>query len=130
MIDVTAAIIVHDNKLLIAQRKSTDKLPNKWEFPGGKVEEGETLEECLIREMQEEFAIDVSIGKFIGESIYHYDHLSIRLLAYRTYWNSGDFEIKSHKKIKWIPLDEINQYDFAPADMPFVEKIRRGEIEL
>jgi len=98
MIDVTAAIIIHGNKLLIAQRKPTDKLPNKWEFPGGKVEDGESFEECLTREMQEEFSIDVTVGNFIGESIFHYDHLSIRLLAYRTYWNSGDFNIKSHNK--------------------------------
>ena len=130
MIDVTAAIIIHENKLLIAQRKSTDKLPNKWEFPGGKVEEGETLEECLIREMQEEFAIDVTIGEHIGESIYHYDHISIELLAYRTYWEDGEINLKDHDDFKWISLEELVDFDFAPADLVFVEKLQNGEIAI
>ena len=74
MIDVTAAILNYNERLLIAQRKATGKLPNKWEFPGGKVESGETPEDCLKREMEEEFSIDVSVGEYLGESIYHYDH--------------------------------------------------------
>ena len=77
---VTAAILFKNHKILIAQRKATDKLPNKWEFPGGKVEKDENPKECLKREMKEEFGIDVSVGRSLGESVYHYDHISIRLL--------------------------------------------------
>jgi 8-oxo-dGTP diphosphatase len=129
MIDVTAAILIKDNRLLIAQRKSTDKLPNKWEFPGGKVKDNETPEQCLKREMNEEFGIEVTIGVFIGESIYHYDHGSIKLLAYRTFWKDGEISPKAHDDFKWVSLDKIDEYDFAPADIPFVKKLRRGEIE-
>jgi 8-oxo-dGTP diphosphatase len=129
MIEVTAAILFNNDQLLIAQRRSTGRLPNKWEFPGGKVEPGETPEECLKREMDEEFSIDVSVGEFLGESIYHYDHGSIKLLAYRATWIAGDLILKDHKAIEWVKIDEIINYDFAPADIPFVEKIRRGEIE-
>ncbi len=64
-IKVTAAILINDDKLLIAQRKPEDKLPNKWEFPGGKVENGETPEVCLKREMKEEFGIYVSVVNFL-----------------------------------------------------------------
>ena len=129
MIEVTAAIMINNGQLLIAQRKSTGKLPNKWEFPGGKVESGETPEDCLKREMDEEFSIDVSVGEFLGESIYHYDHGSIRLLAYRTTWIAGELSLKDHRALKWINIDEIIDYDFAPADIPFVVKLRRGEIQ-
>ena len=130
MIEVTAAILNKDGWLLIAQRKSTGKLPNKWEFPGGKVEPGETPENCLKREMQEEFNINVSVGNYLGESIYHYDHGSIKLLAYRTNWIDGKFTVRDHQAIEWVGIDDITDYDFAPADEPFVEKLVSGEIGL
>jgi hypothetical protein len=81
MIKVTAAILVKDRKVLIAKRKSTDKLPDKWEFPGGKIEPDETPQDCLAREMEEEFGITVSVGEFLGESVYHYDHGGPRLIS-------------------------------------------------
>jgi len=127
--EVTAAILKNNGRLLIAQRKSIAKLPNKWEFPGGKVELGETPEDCLKREMKEEFGIDVSVGEYLGESIYHYDHGSIKLMAYRTVWDSKEIEINAHKAIKWVTIGELQDYDFAPADIPFVKKLRSGEIE-
>ena len=126
MIEVTAAIINKNGRVLIAQRKAAGKLPYKWEFPGGKIESGETPEECLKREMEEEFSIDVSVGEYLGESIYHYDHGSIRLIAYRTTWNEDEIEIKAHKAIKWVKIGELKDYDFAPADIPFVEKTKEG----
>ena len=129
-IKVTAAILFKDHKLLIAQRKARDKLPNKWEFPGGKVENNETPEECLKREIKEEFGIDVSVGEFLGESVYHYDHISIRLLAYRTFWNTGELKIREHQSIEWVTINQISEFDFAPADIPFVEKLRGGEIAI
>ena len=130
MIDVTAAILFKNDKLLIAQRKSGDKLPDEWEFPGSKVENDETPEQCLKREMKEEFGIDVIVGEFLGESVYHYDHISIRLLAYRAFWNTGELKIREHQSIRWVTINQIDQFDFAPADMPFVEKLRRNEIAI
>jgi 8-oxo-dGTP diphosphatase len=127
---VTAAILVDDGRVLITKRKSTDRLQNKWEFPGGSIEDGETPEKCLQRELKEELDIDVSIGDYLGESIYPYEHVTIRLLAYRSVWNHGDINLKVHADFAWVTLNEIGDYDFTPADIPFVEKIRRGEIEL
>lgn len=129
MVKVTAAILKKDGKILIAQRKAEDKLAHKWEFPGGKIKDNETPEQCLKRELKEEFDIKVSVGEFFGSSIYHYDHISIELLVYRTFWEDGNINLKDHDDFAWVSLDQLGEYDFAPADIPFVNKLRRGEIE-
>jgi 8-oxo-dGTP diphosphatase len=123
---VTAAILMKNDRLLIAQRRETDELAGKWEFPGGKIENNETPEQCLIREMKEEFDIDVVIGEFFGESIYHYETGNIQLLAYHTTWNGGDFSLKVHTAIRWVSLIQLHKYEFAPADKPFVEKLQQS----
>ena len=130
MIDVTAAILVKDGKILIAKRKPEEKQPDKWEFPGGKIEIGESAQECLKREMQEEFGIDVRVGKFLGESIYHYPHESIRLLAYLAEWQAGDLALKDHADYAWTQSDRLAEFDFAPADLPFVRKLISGHINI
>ena len=127
---VTAAILVKDGKILIAKRKADDRLASRWEFPGGKVEQSETPQACLKREMLEEFGIKVSVVRFLGESIYHYDHGSIKLLAYLTSWQSGKMASNDHADYRWVSADQLPAYDFAPADIPFVKKIERKEIEL
>ena len=132
MIDVTAAILVKDGKILIAKRKPEDKQPDKWEFPGGKIEAGETAPQCLKREMQEEFGIDVRVGKFLGESIYHYPHAhgSIRLLAYLAQWQAGDLALKEHADYAWVQCDQLEGFDFTSADLPFVRKLVSGQIKI
>ena len=128
IVKVTAAILAKDNKIIIAKRGPNDRLANKWEFPGGKVEINETPEQCLKREMKEEFDIDVSVGEYLGSSIYHYDHISIELMAYRTYWKNGEIHLNDHNEFKWISLEQLAEFDFAPADLVFVEKLKNGEI--
>ena len=130
IVKVTAAILAKDNKIIIAKRGPGDKLANKWEFPGGKIEIDETPEQCLKREMKEEFDIDVSVGEYLGSSIYHYDHISIELLAYRTYWEEGEIDLKDHDEFKWISLEQLTEFDFAPADLVFVKKLKNGEISI
>jgi len=115
---------------LIARRPATDRLANKWEFPGGKVEEGESPEACLARELNEELGIEVRIGSFLGESCYHYEHISIRLLAYRVCWIAGDLHPRVHDEIRWVSLDQLDHHEFAPADIPFVEKLMNGELKI
>lgn len=121
---VTAAIMIKDNKILIAQRSKKDKLSSMWEFPGGKIEEGETPQECLKREIKEELNINVSIGEFFGESIYHYEGGSIKLLGYYAFYESGDLKLNVHDQVKWVTPEEIKNYDFAPADVPFVDQLK------
>ena len=130
IVKVTAAILVKNNKIIIAKRGPDDKLANKWEFPGGKIEIDETPEQCLKREMKEEFDIDVSVGEYLGSSIYHYDHISIELMAFRTYWEDGEIDLKDHDEFKWISLEQLSGFDFALADRVFVEKLQNGEIAI
>ncbi len=130
MIRVTAAILVNNDRILIAQRRGTDKLAGKWEFPGGKIENNETPEQCLIREMKEEFDIDVVIGEFFGESTYHYEKGAVHLLAYHTSWEGGRFMLNAHAAIRWVSLNQIQEFEFAPADKPLVEKLQQGTIPI
>ena len=130
VIKVTAAVMVHDGMLLIAKRKSTARLPNMWELPGGKVERNETPEECLKREINEEFDIEITVGEYLGSSIYSYDFGTIELMAFRSDWNSGDFILKDHDEIRWVFAHELDQFEFAPADMDFVEKLKNRAIKI
>ena len=130
MTKVTAAIFVQDGMLLIAKRKPTARLPDLWEFPGGKIEPNETPEECLKRELKEEFDIEASVVKYYGSNIHTYDFGTIELMAFRTSWDTGDFKLKDHEEIRWVFTHELDQYDFAPADTAFVDKLKSGKIEL
>lgn len=124
-IDVTAAIIESNNKFLIAKRKKGKHLEGKWEFPGGKIEHQETPEKCLKRELKEEFGIATEVRDFIGESIFDYGDIKIRLLGYHVQYISGDFRLKDHDEIHWVAKNEFYKYDFADADIPLIEKITR-----
>jgi 8-oxo-dGTP diphosphatase len=130
MTKVTAAIIVENDKVLIAKRKPTAKLANLWEFPGGKIEDGETPEQCLKRELHEEFEIDVEVGEHLGTSEHEYDFGTIELMAYRTRVIRGEMKLNDHAEVAWVEAEGLGRYEFAPADIPFVDMIRRGEIEL
>jgi len=130
MIKVTAAVFVNDGMLLIAKRKPTARLPNLWELPGGKVEPNETPEECLKRELKEEFDVDATIGEYLGSNIHTYDFGTIELMAFKAFWDHGDFKLLDHEEIRWVFAHELDQFDFAAADIAFVKKLRDGEIEI
>ena len=124
---VTAAILEKDGKILIARRRDHDLQAGKWEFPGGTVEPNETPQACLKREMQEECGISVMVGRVFGESIYHYDHATIRLIACRASWESGRMVLNDHADFRWVLPEQLSEYDFAPADIPFVRKLQGRE---
>jgi 8-oxo-dGTP diphosphatase len=120
MKQVTAAVIEKDGKVLIAQRKAGDALAGKWEFPGGKLEPGETPQVCLARELREEFEVETEIGAFICSSKFEYKHLPIELLVYRAKHLSGDFKLNDHSRIEWVRPADLLNYDLSSADIPVV----------
>ncbi len=102
MLTVTAAILIRNDRIFIGQRKAGKQMADLWEFPGGKLEHGETPQECLAREMKEEFGVEVAVGEFFGESVYEYEHGAIRLLAYVVDWKSGDLTPSDHQDCRWV----------------------------
>lgn len=121
IIDVTAALIIKDGKVLAARRSPGKHLEGHWEFPGGKLERFETPEHCLERELTEEFSITSRVGAFIGESLYDYGSKTVRLLAYEVEHISGEFELIDHDELRWLAIDELFDVSWAPADIPIVE---------
>lgn len=122
MITVVAALIKKDNKYLIAQRLK-GSLENKWEFPGGKVEPGETEEHALEREIKEEFNVDIIAKEFIINNICEYPERTIDLRLYLCEYISGEFILMDHKQYKFVGLDEMLDYDLASADIPLVKHL-------
>jgi 8-oxo-dGTP diphosphatase len=127
MILVTAAIIFNKSKILIARRANNKHLAGFWEFPGGKVEEGESAEECLKREIGEELGINVKVGAFFMENHHHYGEKHILLKAYFCDLISGNIVLNDHDQIEWVEKANLHKYDFAPADIPFVESLIDGK---
>jgi len=121
---VIAAILEKDGRILIAQRKKGDRQEYKWEFPGGKLEPGETPEECLRRELFEEFGIEARVGEFVCSSRYTYSHGCIELFAFKVEYLSGQLIIHDHEEIAWARPGELGNYDFSEADIPIVRLIR------
>lgn len=120
---VVAAVIYRDQNLLLARRKSGKSLAGYWEFPGGKIESGETPEKALARELYEEFAVVVSVGKEIATHRHDYEHIKIELIAHETRIESGELELRDHDAIVWVTPAQARHYKLAPADIPILEHI-------
>lgn len=128
-IDVTAGIIWKNGKFLITQRKSDDPtIPGLWEFPGGKIEEGETAEECLAREIVEELDLEVAVNDQILVNKHEYPSKTIRLHFFNCEYVSGKLKLNDHDDAKWINGEEIKEYEFAPADIPILEQLKESEV--
>lgn len=123
-IDVAAAVILFDDKVFAARRKPGIHLAGYWEFPGGKVENGETPEQCLFRELQEELCVRTKVGKYIGESLYDYGTKVVRLIAYHVEHIEGDFQLIDHDELCWLGVEELESVEWAPADIPLLKFCR------
>lgn len=115
-----------DGKILLAQRRQGDALGGKWEFPGGKIEPGETPEQCLRRELKEEFGVETRIGDFVCSSKFEYKHLPVELLVYRAVHLFGEFRLNEHDRIEWVAPGDLAKYDLSSADIPVVDVLLRG----
>lgn len=125
MIDVVAAIIKNsDNKILIAQRNLKKSQGGLWEFPGGKIEPNETKEAAIIREIKEELNMDITCDSYFDEKVYVYPDKTIKLIALNCSMLGTSYEVLEHEQIKWISINEFNDYQFAPADIYFINKLK------
>ena len=120
---VTAAIIRQEQQYLICQRAHDDELPLLWEFPGGKLEPGETLEECIIRECQEELGVDIRICGEFGKTSYPYKQWELVFTFFDAEIAAGTPVTTVHEQIRWVSAAELKDYTFCPADVEIVEKL-------
>ena len=121
---VTAGIIRRDGSVLLARRSPGERHAGFWEFPGGKVENGETPEACLERELKEELGIQTRIGEKCAQNLYQYDHGSFCIVAYFVDWISGDPHPNVHDQLEWVRIDELMGYKLLPADIPIVVSLQ------
>ncbi len=120
MIAVAAAVIYKDSKILIARRAAHQSQAGYWEFPGGKVEPDETPEACLLREIDEELSMKIQVYDYLMESVHQYAEKTIVLKAYSCRYQSGEINLTVHDQAIWVAIDDLDNYNFAPADRPFV----------
>lgn len=128
IVNVTCAIILIENKILVAQRSDKMKLPLKWEFPGGKLEENETEIDCVKREIKEEINIDIEVVKKLSSSIYDYGAFKIILIPFIAKYIHGEIRLAEHKDYKLLEKVELLSLDWAEADLPIVEEFLKLEL--
>lgn len=122
-INVVAALIFKDNKVLIAKRSTDKDAKGKWEFPGGKVEENEDEKIAIEREIYEEFDVKVKTKDFISQSTFNYPHGNVILKLYECEYIDGNFKLHAHSEYAWVKIDDLLNYDLAPADIPLAKDV-------
>lgn len=122
-IHVVGAIIVRDGAVLCAQRGEGMALPGMWEFPGGKVERGESEPAALIREIAEELLCTIKVGSHVDTTTHSYDFGDVRLSTYCATLIDGEPQATEHAALRWVAASDLWELDWAPADMPAVERV-------
>lgn len=125
MTEVVAALIWNQDKFMICQRPAHKARGLLWEFVGGKVEPGETKEQALIRECQEELAITLDVGEVFMDVVHEYPDLTVHLTLFHATIREGIPQKMEHNDIRWITADEIDQYAFCPADEEILTRLKR-----
>ena len=121
---VAAAIIISKGKVLLARRKQGDSHQGFWEFPGGAVEPGETLEECLSRELKEELGVAATVAEVIARNEHRSARGAMDLVALRALIGSDEFRLTAHDAIDWVNPRDLERYKLAPADLPIAAALR------
>ena len=122
---VVAALIEKDGKIMICRRPPHKKRGGLWEFVGGKVEKGESDEEALRRECREELNVGIGVGELFTDVTHVYPDLTVELLVYRAFILSGAPELLEHTEIRYVSKEQLDAFDFCPADKTVLEKIKK-----
>ena len=122
-VKVVAAIIIHDNKIFATQR-GYGEFKDGWEFPGGKIEPGETPQEALVREIKEELDIEIEVKDFLETVEYDYPAFHLSMDCFFCVIRSGELVLKEHEAAKWLTVETLDSVDWLPADKGLVEWIR------
>ena len=122
-IHVVGAAIIREGRVLCAKRSSTMALPNKWEFPGGKVEDGESPQEALRREIREELGVDVEVGAFLACGHHEQPAVVVTLDVYHARYLTGEWVAREHSELRWVGRAQLPTLDWAEADLPAVEAL-------
>lgn len=123
IIKVVCGIIFKDNLVLICRRKPEKSLGGYWEFPGGKVENDESYEESLLRELIEELNFKVEIKRHFFDIVHHYDKGSIELISFICVTSGTVVESTDHDLLEWVEVDDLLNWKLAPADIPIAKKL-------
>lgn len=123
-----ACIAIKGKKILVAHRNPTGQMGGRWEFPGGKVEDGESDQTSIVREMQEEFGITVKPGEFIGEAVFEHNEKQVALHCYRIFVPRMGllfkYRLTEHTEYKWISVDDVEKLNFVDSDMLLYPKVK------
>lgn len=122
----TAIIVDEEGKILIGQRPEGKALPGLWEFPGGKLEEGETIEQCIIREIYEELNVKCLVGDFLLTVSKEYEHGDFQLMVYLAkIVDIQNLKANVHQKLLWVTPKEMDNYEFPPADVEIISYLQK-----
>lgn len=124
---VAAAMYNEKSEIFCALRSQKMSLPGLWEFPGGKVEVGETDEVALIREIKEELGCEILVQQLIHSHLHEYENINVVLSVYKSTIKSGAIQLHEHEKGMWTPIHELLTLNWAPADLPAIDKILKDE---
>ena len=127
-IQVVAAAIFQNDKVLSVQRAEHEKeyVSLKWEFPGGKVEVGESREEALAREIREELSVDIEVSEFLMTVEHTYPGFHLTMHVFKCVLDEGEIALNEHVALKWLSIDELDQLDWAAADIPVVKSLMQA----
>lgn len=125
LIKVTCAIIEQHGRVLVTQRSAKMALPLLWEFPGGKLEDGETEEACLIREIQEELSLDIKPLRRLTPVRQQHEDKTIELIPYISHYDKGIIHLLEHRTYHWVKPEDLRTYTWCPADIPIVDEYLR-----
>ena len=128
MIQVGAAIIRQAGRILICRRQPGGSCSSLWEFPGGKREQGESMERCIVRECREELGVELELEDICGRTVYDYPDQTVDLTFYNARIEAGNMEVKVHQEVRWVESEDLKNYSFCPADEEIVRKLAQGAL--